>query len=85
MAFEELTTRHAQVWSSAPFERIAEVITEMHATLVERLAPQSGEQWLDLACGTGDVAFQAAKAGAIVTGSSPGTAAIRSSPAAAAL
>jgi SAM-dependent methyltransferase len=69
MAFEELTTRHAQVWSSAPFERIAEVITEMHATLVERLAPQSGEQWLDLACGTGDVAFQAAKAGAIVTGS----------------
>ena len=69
MAFEELTTRHAQVWSSAPFERIAEVITEMHDALVERLAPQPGERWLDLACGTGDVAFQAAQAGAVVTGS----------------
>lgn len=69
MAFEELTTRHAQVWSSAPFERIAEVITEMHDTLADRLAPQPGERWLDLACGTGDVAFHAAKRGAIVTGS----------------
>lgn len=69
MAFEELTTRHAQVWSSAPFERIAEIITEMHVELVERLGPQPGEHWLDLGCGTGDVAFHAARAGAIVTGS----------------
>lgn len=69
MAFEELTTRHAQVWGSAPFERIAEVITEMHVALVERLAPEAGETWLDLGCGTGDVAFHAAQAGAIVTGS----------------
>jgi SAM-dependent methyltransferase len=69
MAFEELTARHSQVWSSAPFERIAEVITEMHIALVERLAPQAGERWLDLACGTGDVAFHAARSGAIVTGS----------------
>ncbi len=69
MAFEELTNKHAQVWSSAPFERIAEVITEMHVALVERLAPQADEHWLDLGCGTGDVAFHAARAGAIVTGS----------------
>jgi SAM-dependent methyltransferase len=69
VAFEELTTRHAQVWSSAPFEEIAEIITEMHVALVERLAPQAGEHWLDLGCGTGDVAFHAARAGAIVTGS----------------
>ena len=69
MAFEELTTRHAQVWGSAPFERIAGIITEMHVALVERLAPQPGERWLDLGCGTGDVAFHAAQAGAIVTGS----------------
>jgi SAM-dependent methyltransferase len=68
MAFEELTLRHEQVWSSAPFERIAEIITEMHVELVERLAPQPGERWLDLACGTGDVAFHAARAGATVTG-----------------
>src|SRR6187401_3398208 len=41
----------------------------MHVVLVERLAPQPGEHWLDLGCGTGDVAFHAARAGAIVTGS----------------
>ena len=69
MAFEELTARHAQVWSAAPFEKIAEIITEMHVALVDRLAPQPGEKWLDLGCGTGDVAFHAARAGAIVTGS----------------
>src|SRR4051794_13519179 len=69
MAFEELTAKHAQVWSSAPFERVAEVITEMHVALIERLGPQAGELWLDLGCGTGDVAFHAAGAGAIVTGS----------------
>jgi ubiquinone/menaquinone biosynthesis C-methylase UbiE len=69
VAFEELTTRHSQVWSSAPFEQIAEIITEMHVALVERLAPQAGEQWLDLGCGTGDVAFHAAREGAVVTGS----------------
>jgi SAM-dependent methyltransferase len=69
VAFEELTAKHAQVWGSAPFERIAAVITEMHIALVERLGPQPGEHWLDLGCGTGDVAFHAARAGAIVTGS----------------
>ena len=69
MAFEELTAKHKTVWGSAPFERIAEVITDMHVTLVERLAPQEGELWLDLGCGTGDVAFHAARAGAVVTGS----------------
>jgi SAM-dependent methyltransferase len=68
MAFEELTQKHAQVWSSAPFEHIAAIITAMHVALVERLAPQPGEHWLDLGCGTGDVAFHAARAGAIVTG-----------------
>ena len=69
MAFEELTRRHAEVWSSAPFENIAEIISEMHIALVERLAPAAGEHWLDLGCGAGDVAFHAARAGAVVTGS----------------
>ncbi len=69
MAFEELTRRHATVWGSAPFENIAEIISEMHVALVERLAPRHGEHWLDLACGAGDVAFHAARAGAVVTGS----------------
>lgn len=69
MAFEELTGRHAVMWGSAPFENIAELISEMHLALVERLQPGPGEHWLDLACGAGDVAFHAARAGAVVTGS----------------
>jgi SAM-dependent methyltransferase len=69
MAFEELTRKHAEVWSSAPFENIAELISEMHVALVERLDPRAGEHWLDLACGAGDVAFHARRAGATVTGS----------------
>lgn len=69
MAFEELTSRQATMWGSAPFENIAHLISDMHLALVERLAPAAGEHWLDLACGAGDVAFHAARAGAIVTGS----------------
>ena len=61
--------RHARVWGSAPFERAAATIADMHDALVESLEPQPGERWLDLACGAGDVAFRAAQAGAVVTGS----------------
>ena len=71
MAFEELTSRQAVMWGSAPFENIAELISDMHVALVERLAPLPGEHWLDLGCGAGDVAFHAARAGAIVTGVRP--------------
>jgi SAM-dependent methyltransferase len=69
MAFEELTSRQAVMWGSAPFENISHLISDMHVALVERLAPTAGEHWLDLACGVGDVAFYAARAGATVTGS----------------
>ena len=61
--------RHARVWGSAPFERAAATIADMHDALVASLEPQPGERWLDLACGAGDVAFRAAEAGAVVTGS----------------
>jgi SAM-dependent methyltransferase len=69
MAFEELTSRQAVMWGSAPFENIADLISEMHLALVERLDPKARDRWLDLACGAGDVAFHASRAGATVTGS----------------
>ena len=33
-----------------------------------RLSPAPGERWLDVACGTGEIALRAARAGAAVTG-----------------
>jgi SAM-dependent methyltransferase len=69
VAFERLKERQAYVWGAAPFEKIAETIGPMHDALVEALAPQPGERWLDVGTGTGEVAFRAARAGADVTGS----------------
>ena len=56
------------IWGSAPFENYV-WLAEMHDDLVDRLEPKPGERWLDLATGTGEVAFRAAEAGAEVTAS----------------
>lgn len=69
MAFAEFKDRQAAAWGSAPFELISPTIASMHEALVDRLAPKPGERWLDVGCGTGDVAFLAARAGANVTAS----------------
>lgn len=68
MAFEELKEFQGQMWGAGPFEEIEVEIADMHEALVGALAPQPGESWLDLACGTGAVAMRAAAAGADVTG-----------------
>jgi SAM-dependent methyltransferase len=69
VAFEELKQRQSVVWGSAPFERVAGEIAEIHDKLVAELAPRTGETWLDVGTGTGGVAVRAARAGADVTGS----------------
>lgn len=69
MAFEELKQRQSVVWGSAPFERVADQIANVHDQLVAELAPQAGKTWLDVGTGTGGVAVRAARAGAVVTGS----------------
>ena len=69
MAFEELKQRQSVVWGSAPFERIADELADIHDHLVAELAPQAGETWLEVGTGTGPVAVRAARAGATVTGS----------------
>src|SRR5688500_4859373 len=68
MAFEELKERHAAVWSSGPYQGITETITDIHAEVIDRLRPEPGQRFLDLACGTGAVAERAAEAGADVVG-----------------
>lgn len=68
MAFEELKERHAAMWGAGPFEQIAYTLTEMHDVLVAAVAAEPGEAWLDVGCGTGELAFRAAATGAAVTG-----------------
>ena len=66
MPFEELKERQSVMWGSAPFENYVHWLAEMHDDLVRRLDPKPGERWVDLATGTGEVAFRAAEAGADV-------------------
>jgi len=68
MAFEELKQRQSAVWGKGPYQRITETIHDIHERVIDRLDPQSGVKWLDLACGTGAVAERAAERGADVTG-----------------
>jgi SAM-dependent methyltransferase len=68
MAFEELKSRQSLMWGSGPYEPVVGLTSEIHDVLVEVLAPQPGERWLDVATGTGAVALLAARVGADVAG-----------------
>jgi ubiquinone/menaquinone biosynthesis C-methylase UbiE len=63
-----LKQRQSVTWGTGPYQRITDTIRDIHELVVERLNPQAGEHWLDLACGTGAVAERAAARGAAVTG-----------------
>jgi SAM-dependent methyltransferase len=66
--FAELKARQALTWGAAPFERITETFGDIHDRLIARLEPRPGEEWLDVATGTGPLALRASRAGATVTG-----------------
>ena len=66
--FTEFKQRAAAVWSSGAFEEIAESIGDAHSALVDALAPEPGDEFLDVGCGAGHVAELAAQTGAHVTG-----------------
>ena len=65
---EDVKRKTAAVWGTGEYERIAETLAGMHDELARRLDPRPGERWLDLATGTGEVAFRAARKGAHVIG-----------------
>jgi 2-polyprenyl-3-methyl-5-hydroxy-6-metoxy-1,4-benzoquinol methylase len=67
MAQDELKARQAAMWGSAPFENIAQTLQSMHRTIVAALGGGAGKRWLDIACGTGELARLAAATGADVT------------------
>jgi SAM-dependent methyltransferase len=68
VAYEELKQRQSAMWGNGPYQRITETLGDIHDLMIERLDPQPGDRWLDLACGTGAIAERAAAAGATVTG-----------------
>ena len=51
----------------ATYDGLAALLEPIEQELVEKLVPQAGEQWLDIATGTGATALRAARAGADVT------------------
>jgi SAM-dependent methyltransferase len=65
---EALKAKMKSVWSAGDFGKIALMIETGAEEFIERLNLQKGERVLDVACGSGNLAIPAARAGARVTG-----------------
>ena len=57
----------SEVWSVGTYERLAARFAPVQDELIERLRIQPGERVLDLATGTGEIAFRSARLGAVVS------------------
>ena len=65
---DPLTARARSVWTAGDFLPIARSFAAGAEEFIARLALGAGESVLDVACGTGNLAIPAARAGARVTG-----------------
>ncbi len=65
---DALTARVQSTWTSGDFGRIARSYERGAAEFIARLELAPGDEVLDVACGTGNLALPAARAGATVTG-----------------
>ncbi|HMA24651.1 MAG TPA: class I SAM-dependent methyltransferase, partial [Gemmatimonadaceae bacterium] len=65
---DPITERVRATWTSGDFGRIAKGYERGAAEFIARLGLEPGERVLDVACGTGNLAVPAARAGASVTG-----------------
>ena len=63
-----LKTKLRATWIAGDFGQIAKFYTEGAEAFVNRLNLKPGKKFLDVACGTGNLALPAARAGAVVTG-----------------
>jgi ubiquinone/menaquinone biosynthesis C-methylase UbiE len=66
--FDTLKTQMRATWMSGDFGVIAQYTAKAAEKFVSHLPIQRGSRVLDVACGTGNTAIPAARAGAIVTG-----------------
>ncbi len=65
---ESLKTKLKATWMAGDFGQIAKSIEDGAAEFITRLQIPKGAKVLDVACGTGNLAVPAARAGAVVTG-----------------
>src|SRR5262245_63268893 len=65
---ESLKDRLKATWISGDYDKIAQLIAAGGADFIARLQLKPGARLLDVACGSGNLSFPAARAGAIVTG-----------------
>ena len=65
---ESLKTRLKAMWMTGDFGQVAKHIETGAEEFIARLALKPGVSLLDVACGSGNLAIPAARAGAIVTG-----------------
>jgi SAM-dependent methyltransferase len=64
----EIKRRQQQMWASGDFHAVAALIQPVAEELVAALDPVAGWRVLDVACGSGNAAIAAARAGAVVVG-----------------
>lgn len=67
-ALDELKQRHQRIWGAGAYEPLVPLLADLYERFLGHLAPQPGEDLLDVATGTGAIALRAASAGARVTG-----------------
>lgn len=65
---EELKAKQHQIWNSGDYGKIAWLTVPLAGRLVESIGLRPGSSVLDVACGTGHVALEAARAFCDVTG-----------------
>jgi SAM-dependent methyltransferase len=69
IAVDDLKRVHRATWAAGDYAAVADEVTDPVAPiLLERLPSEEGQEVLDVATGTGNVALRAAEAGARVTG-----------------
>lgn len=65
---EEFKERQRAMWAAGDYCALSEYITDVGELVVARAGVEAGMRVLDVACGTGNAALPAARAGAQVTG-----------------
>jgi ubiquinone/menaquinone biosynthesis C-methylase UbiE len=65
---DEFKSRQRATWDAGDYATLSERIEDVGELVVARAAIETGMQVLDVACGTGNAAIQAARLGARVTG-----------------